>query len=361
MIKVCILNMKGNFDSSLGIGTQKTSFELWRNMSPISGRMGVDLEKVELGFGSGSFARKASLTMMLRLRDFSAYDVVHLLIAMPQTPRHAKRTKILTTVNELLVLKKDSEPYRRLIQDAPAGQKNLLDSISTRVAKGITRQILESDYIAVNSSQTMEEAVSLGYPKERIFIVHHGVDERFLSPLKKGIRRSFKVGFIGALNVRKNLTLAIDAFKRTKSADSDFEIWGRPVLEFGNLLRQAGDDRRIKFMGFAPEDKLVHIYDRFDVFVFPSLYEGFGIPIIEAQSRGLPVIIYENGKVPEETAKYCFKAKNAADMARIIENLRRKGYDPRLQKKATAYARSFTRKQEAIDTIAVYKKIAKAT
>ena len=51
-------------------------------------------------------------------------------------------------------------------------------------------------------------------------------------------------------------------------------------------------------MGLALEERLIGIYDSFDVFAFPSLYEGFGLPILEAQSRGLPVIIYKYGKIP---------------------------------------------------------------
>jgi len=66
------------------------------------------------------------------------------------------------------------------------------------------------------------------------------------------------------------------------------------------MLKEIKQNERIKFIGFAPEEKIVDIYDSFDVFVFPILYEGFGMPIIEAQSRGLPVIIYKYGKIPKK-------------------------------------------------------------
>jgi glycosyltransferase involved in cell wall biosynthesis len=203
----------------------------------------------------------------------------------------------------------------------------------------------------------MKEAVSLGYPKDRIFIVSHGVDERFLSRTKRRKGGAFKVGFIGALNVRKNLSMAINAFKRASSSHMQLEIWGRQILEYENLRLLASGDRRIKFMGFAPEGRLVDIYDSFDVFVFPSLYEGFGLPIIEAQARGLPVIIYKHAKIPEEVGRYCFKAEDEDHMSRIITKLCANGYDEKARKRATKYARGYTRRKEALATLQVYKKI----
>ena len=112
-------------------------------------------------------------------------------------------------------------------------------------------------------------------------------------------------------------------------------------------------------MGFAPEDRLVSIYDSFDVFVFPSHYEGFGIPIIEAQARGLPVIIYKYGKIPKEVRRYCIEAESPEHMAQIIENLKENGYNEKLRKKATEYARGFTWERTAKATIDTYKMVLK--
>lgn len=355
-MRVCILNMKGNFDKTLGTGTQRTSYELWRNIKPLSDKQGIDIDRVEVGMGSSPGSRKISFTLLLPFKDFSKYDIVHLLIPIPITPRAGKKTKILTTVNEFLVLEKGTIPYEKLIGDQ-IKKGDIRSKLSGIVGSAISRQIFNSDYIAVNSTQTRSEAIKLGYPSERIFIVNHGVDERFLSKAKHKKSNKFRVGYIGALNVRKNISFAIDAFKKTSSKNTEFEIWGRQILEYQNLVKRSKGDKRIKFMGFAPEDRLVRIYDRFDAFVFPSLYEGFGLPIIEAQSRGLPVIIFKEGRIPKEIRKYCLEAKDEADMARIITDLQRKGYDRELRKRATEYARGFTRRNEALSTLNVYKRI----
>ena len=81
------------------------------------------------------------------------------------------------------------------------------------------------------------------------------------------------------------------------------------------------------------------------------------LPILEAQSRGLPVIIYKNGKIPKEVRKYCFEAESPEHMAQIIENIKENGYNEKLRKKATAYARSFTWEKTARETLKVYNKI----
>ena len=106
------------------------------------------------------------------------------------------------------------------------------------------------------------------------------------------------------------MPFAVRAFKKIDERGVAFRVWGRESYDYKMAVAAAAGDRAIEFMGFAPDDKIVQIYDSFDVFVFPSTYEGFGIPIIEAMSRGLPVIINKEGRIPEEVRKYCFEAKD---------------------------------------------------
>jgi glycosyltransferase involved in cell wall biosynthesis len=137
-----------------------------------------------------------------------------------------------------------------------------------------------------------------------------------------------------------------------------FSVYGNGVeyerLEAYKKLNNLGS---VKLMGFASEDKIVQIYDSFDAFVFPSLYEGFGLPILEAQARGLPVVIYKNGRISQEVRKYCFEAEDAAHMASIIDDLRENGYDDQRRKEAMEYARSFTWAKCADKTSKIYTKL----
>jgi len=158
------------------------------------------------------------------------------------------------------------------------------------------------------------------------------------------------------MSATKNVSFAIRAVKLLKG-NLLFDIWGKQDRTYNELKELSGNDKRIRFMGFAPENKLVDIYDSFDVFVHPSLYEGFGLPILEAQSRGLPVIIYKYGKIPKEVRKYCFEAESPEHMAQIIEQLKENGYNEKERKKAMEYARSFTWEKVVRGTLEVYGKV----
>jgi glycosyltransferase involved in cell wall biosynthesis len=91
--------------------------------------------------------------------------------------------------------------------------------------------------------------------------------------------------------------------------------------------------------------------------IFLSCHEGFGLSILEAQARGLLVMIYKYGKKPKEVRRYCFEAESPEHMAWIIMQLKENGYNEKLKKKATEYARSFTWEKTARETLEVYKKV----
>ena len=216
---------------------------------------------------------------------------------------------------------------------------------------------LNSDFIIANSTQTKNEAVKLGFDKKKIFVVSLGIDKRFMQPIKEKKKRDkFVVGYIGAMRKRKNLEFGIKAANMIKNKDIIFDIWGKKEFEY-EYLADISKNKNINFNGFAPEKSLISIYDSFDAFIFPSYHEGEGLPILEAQARGLPVIIYKKGKIPKEVRKYCFEAESPEHMAQIIENIKENGYNEKLRKKATAYARSFTWEKTARETLKVYNKI----
>jgi len=158
------------------------------------------------------------------------------------------------------------------------------------------------------SSLVKENAIEWGYNKDRIFVVNNFIGKEFITKeiKEKKARSKFVVGYLGTFRLRENVGEAIKAFMLLKGDSYSFEIWGKQNFEYENLVKQAANDKRIVFRGPAPEEKIVDIYDSFDAFVFPSLYEGFGLLILEAQARGLPVIIYKYGKIPKEVRRYCF-------------------------------------------------------
>jgi len=283
-------------------------------------------------------------------RDFSMYDIIHNLDLNPFFPLRKGKAITINTVHDIaFVLDKNS-----IKEDIHSIRHIIWSNFVTKLGLYST---LNADYLIAVSTLTKEDLISLGYDRNRIFVVNHGIDERFLAPTRSYPNKKFIVGYLGVLAVRKNPRFLIEAFKALKDTNTELHVWGKPGYSMQKIIQDANKIKNIKFKGFAPEDKKVEIYDSFDVFVFPSLYEGFGIPIIEAQSRGLPVIIYKYGKIPKEVRRYCLEAESPEHMVQIIEDLKENGYNEKERKKAMEYARSFTWERTAKETLEAYRKL----
>ena len=348
-MKVALVGIKGDFDPGLGAGIQRYMFELYRNLKRLSeGIDKIEFKKVRF-IGNG-----LSVAIQTLFKNFSEYKIIHNLLPVPFFIPFIKPKSCIciSTVHDFQPLL-----YPEFTFEHGTALKDRLWMVF--VIKFGLKRMLDSDYLIVNSTQTKEEAIKLGFEGKRIFVINHGIDKRFCRKhgrvfgKKKNV---FKVSYIGVMVKRKNIKFAIDSANLIKNQNILFEIWGKRAWEYDYLLHQV-KNKNVSFMGFAPEKKLVQIYDSSDVFVFPSLHEGFGLPILEAQARGLPVIIYKYGKIPKEVRKYCFEAKSPEHMAQIIENLKENGYNRKLQKKATEYARSFTWEKTARETLKVYRKV----
>ena len=346
-LRIAILSMKEI--EKKGQGIPRYIEELYKNLKKLEKKEDIIVKRIyfphirflgdALSFELGSIFHPIE----------DSFDIIHIPSGFFIIHRLPKNAKIISTIHD--------------INPIPPKIKNLTDLLKDRLwryillKRGILWNLKFSSMVVVNSSQTKEEIINLNANKIDIAIVNLGIDKRFLTSINTNKVKSneFKVGYIGSFGTNKNLDFILQAAKLLK--DSIFYLWGAKNYEYRALVENAMALKNVKFMGFAPEDKLVDIYDSFNVFVFPSYYEGFGIPIIEAQSRGLPVIIYKKGKIPKEVRKYCFEAESPEHMSQIIENLKENGYNETLQKKATEYARSFTWKRCARETLEVYKSV----
>jgi glycosyltransferase involved in cell wall biosynthesis len=117
--------------------------------------------------------------------------------------------------------------------------------------------------------------------------------ERTAVKRKYGLTRPFFF-YAGTLSPRKNLRLLIDAFGRIQRAiPHDLVITGGGgyiEIPLNDLIAQHGMSERVRRLGVVPKDDLIALYGAADAFVFPSLYEGFGIPPLEAFACGCPVL-----------------------------------------------------------------------
>ncbi len=345
-MRIGILGSYGEFNKFSGEGVKRYSYELYNNLNNKSINKIANIIKLETNLPLGIIP---SFLIENSFRKFSDFDIIHSTGQRIFFPLNKGKCKIMVTAHDFRPL---LDPIWRI--EVGNGIKN---KIYSELGVMGMHQSLKFDYISADSMQTKDEAVRLGFNRNNISVVNLGVDRRYFSRASKHIKKQkFVVGYVGSFAIHKNVKFLVNSVKHMNK-NIIFNLWGNKNQEFNNLNKLSLKYQNIKFMGFAPENKIVQIYDSFDVFVFPSLYEGFGLPILEAQARGLPVIIYKRGRISNEVRKYCFEAEDEAHMAQIIESLKENGYNKKLKRKATEYARSFTWEKCAKETLQIYQKL----
>jgi glycosyltransferase involved in cell wall biosynthesis len=102
----------------------------------------------------------------------------------------------------------------------------------------------------------------------------------------------------GTLEPRKNLVRLIEAWTRLDASDHDLVLVGPSGWEFDEILRRA-QAQHVRVMGYVSDDDLAALYAMCDAFCYPSLYEGFGLPVLEAMTAGAPVVTSSVSSLPE--------------------------------------------------------------
>ena len=152
----------------------------------------------------------------------------------------------------------------------------------------------------------------LGIKREDIRVISEGVEPYFCCTGNDGIcdevKQKFGLSahfflFVGSLSPRKNLQRILEAFNRIKD-DVVHDLYFTASSSWRDtdslaLISRYGLGERVKKLGFLEERELVAIYNMADCYLYPSLYEGFGLPIIEAQACGCPVITSNCASCPE--------------------------------------------------------------
>mgnify|MGYP005839036587 CR=1 FL=1 len=182
------------------------------------------------------------------------------------------------------------------------------------------RGMMKADRVIAISRFTREEiAVHLGFPRERIHVTHLGVDHARYRPLpcragemeRYGVPAGKRVLlYVGSEQPRKNLPTLFRAFAAAREEREDVVLLkgGRPQWKGARekLLRLAerlGIRDDVFFADFVPEEDLPSLYASANLFVFPSLYEGFGLPPLEAMACGCPVVCSNVTSLPEVVGK----------------------------------------------------------
>lgn len=344
-MKVCLPALAKEFESPSGGGIRRYMFELHRRLQPL-----IFVEKKEF-VHHRKLGGHASFLLGSILSDYSYYDIIHHMDNRVFLPLKKGKAKILTTVHDLAVLTRPDlhEDYK---EDFVS--KAHLELYSIRLSSIMA---LKSDFIIVQSTQTKKEVMSFGYPEEKVFITPLGIDERFTKEVERENREAFTIGYIGSYCRKKNVASAIRAIKRIDSKKIVFELWGNPGPISKTVQHQIDGDSRIRPMGSFADINIINVYNRFDVLICPSMHEGFGLPILEAQAREIPVIVYEHAQIPKEVSKYAIRVRSEEEMAETIQQIARRGVNEGHLRQAREYASRFSWRRTAELTYEVYMKI----
>jgi len=186
----------------------------------------------------------------------------------------------------------------------------------------LTRRALHkaARVLAVSQFTKSEIEQTFGIPGERIEVVYNAIDERFLRGHASQsdcdlIAERYQVNYpfilyAGAIRPHKNVVRTIEAFSALKTElekegqfpDLKLIIIGDDLSSHPDLRRtviRSGVQNDVRFLGFVPIEVLRIFYDVAKVFVFPSLYEGFGLPPLEAMAHGTPVVTSNTSSLPE--------------------------------------------------------------
>jgi glycosyltransferase involved in cell wall biosynthesis len=232
------------------------------------------------------------------------------------------------------------------------------------------------DKIIAVSNQTKKDLINeLKIPEEKIKVIYHGRGEEFrvisqkkslLKILKKYKLREKFILSVGTLHPRKNFLTLINAYslllKKNPLFPYQLVIVGKKgwfyqkVLEKGKSLTSP-----VLFLGYLPQEDLVALYNLASLFVYPSLYEGFGLPVLEAMACGCPVIASNDSSLKEiaEGAACLVNPRNTEVLANSIHSLLlNKEKRELLKKRGLERAQKFSWEKTAWETISLYREVA---
>lgn len=169
--------------------------------------------------------------------------------------------------------------------------------------------------VLTNSQYTKNDIIKhLGIPEEKIHVTYFGTHERFRpiedkikidEVLKKYNINSPYICYVGTIEPRKNLVNLLHAFKflkDTKKIPHKLVLVGKDGWFFEEIYKTVGGlglENEIIRTGFAPDEDIPYLLNGCDTFVYPSFYEGFGLPVLEALACGAPTITSNNSSLPE--------------------------------------------------------------
>jgi glycosyltransferase involved in cell wall biosynthesis len=242
-----------------------------------------------------------------------------------------------------------------------------------RIVEGVRDSVATARRIIAVSQATRRDLIELlQVPEDKIRVVYSGCDERFrpMAPEVARTRVRERYGLaepyilhVGTLEPRKNLERLVRAYTAVRQQQSIPQLLvlaGPRGWLFEGLLRvirAAGLGPAVRLLGAVPADDLPALYAAAEVFTFPSLYEGFGLPVVEAMACGVPVIASTGSSLPEiagDAALYVDPHDESALAAALYRVLTDAPLRLELRDKGLERARAYSWERCARATFAIY-------
>ena len=280
-----------------------------------------------------------------------------------------KRIMLISSIMDVMYLKdyselpKSTSAYQRM---GRLYRKVIVPRTAGRLSKALTiSEFSKSDII--------KHLPKLNH--EKIKVVYLAANESYRHLNKASASRKLKDRFgikgdyimaLGAVDPRKNTEFIINKFlelKREQNLKEQFLIVGIPnwkQTKFYNLVRESNSKDDILFADFVSEDDLVFLYNGATLFLYPSLYEGFGIPPLEAMACGTPVITSNTTSIPEVVADAAFliNPQNGEELkSALLKLLHDENLRNTLRTRGLEQAKKFSWMKTAEDTLAIYQQV----
>ncbi|HAU30906.1 MAG TPA: glycosyltransferase family 1 protein [Desulfotomaculum sp.] len=236
------------------------------------------------------------------------------------------------------------------------------------------RTLKTADKIITDSNSTKKDLINyFNIPEEKIKVIFLGVDEKF-KPLDKEeineVKQRYNLNFpfilyVGTLEPRKNIPTLIKAFYKLKKKNIEHKlvITGKKGWKYKKIFETIDKlnlQKNVTFTGYVSDEDLPALYNTADLFVYPSLYEGFGFPPLEAMACGTPVITSNTSSLPEVVgdAGIMVNPYDVDGLADAMhEVLTNDGLREDMIKKGLERAKMFSWEKCARETLRVYEEV----
>jgi len=306
--------------------------------------------------GKGLVWRYITLTLKLKSQDF---DLVHDPFGIGPLAFQMSFKKVIT-IHDLtpFLFPKQYPTYSVILH-------KLLLPKTTRNADRI---------ITISICSKRDIIKYLKVPENKIDVIYRASGKQFIPLGEKEVRERRRkcdldfpfILYVGVLHPRKNIPRLIEAYHQVKKTGVAHKlvIGGKKLFKYTDIfeiIARLNLERDVVFTGYVPDEDLPGLYNAADLFVFPSLYEGFGIPPLEAMACGTPVITSNTSSLPEVVGDVEIMV-DPYDVDGLAEAMYRVLTDEALRKdmskKGVERAKLFSYEKEARETLKVYQEVA---